>query len=62
MVVEERLHVGDEIVVEFFDNHFILQHDIGAKYVVKKKSFDSTQSEQIKFRHKRRDVCNETSL
>lgn len=48
LVVEERLHVGDEIVVEFFDNHFELQHDIGASYVVKKKSFDSTQSEQIK--------------
>lgn len=48
LVVEERLHVGDEIVVEFFDNHFVLQHDIGASYVVKKKSFDSTQSEQIK--------------
>ena len=47
LVIEEKLHVGDEIVVEFFDNHFELKNDIGISYVVEKKSFDSTQSETL---------------
>lgn len=47
LVIEEKLHVGDEIVVEFFDNHFMLQNDIGISHVVEKKSFDSTQSETL---------------
>jgi hypothetical protein len=47
LVIEEKLHVGDEIVVEFFDNHFVLQNDIGISHVVEKKSFDSTQSETL---------------
>lgn len=41
---EIELHVGDEIVAEFFDNHFELQNDLGIKHVVKKQSSDSTQS------------------
>lgn len=44
---EIELHVGDEIVAEFFDNHFELQNDIGISRVVEKKSFDSTQSETL---------------
>lgn len=44
LVIEEKLHVGDEIVVEFFDNHFVLQNDIGINHVVEKKSPDSIQS------------------
>lgn len=47
LVIEEKLHVGDEIVVEFFDNHFELKNDIGISYVIEKKSFDSTQSETL---------------
>lgn len=47
LVIKEKLHVGDEIVVEFFDNHFELKNDIGISYVVEKKSFDSTQSETL---------------
>lgn len=48
LIIKEELHVGDEIVVELFDNHFVLQNDIGAgNVVVEKKSFDSIRPEPI---------------
>lgn len=45
--ITSSLNVGDKVSVEFLDNHFVLQNDIGSKHIVEKKSPDSMLTETI---------------
>lgn len=47
LTITTSLGIGDTVSAEFFDNHFVLQNDIGSKHIVEKKSPDSMLTETI---------------